>query len=564
MTTADAFPVQAVEGPGHRERSSALTSAGAIIAVTTAVGLVLRLYRLTRPGYLLGAPDYDDGQYLGTAIRLAAGVMPYRDFVILQPPGIAVLMAPLGFLAKLTGTATAMVVARILTVLAGTASVPLGGRLVRHQGPVAVALCCGILAVFPHAINASSTLYLEPWVDVFVLLGALAVFDGDETAAGGKRLVWGGVAVGFAGAIKAFAVFPALALLALFAAHRQWRRGSLYVLGLIAGFAIPVAPFFILAPRRAYNAVIVVNLHRDVVRVPVASRLASLFGLVYLHLGPDVVDLAALGIGLAIGTCALAATLLTRRLPPALEQFALLAALLSLLAFLVSTGYWEHYAAFFAPFLALAVALPAARLSRAVSARWPLSGYRQGAVLTGVMSVGGVALLVAMAAKDYQRERSLRAYTPPSRIEQVIPAGACVLTDNSSFTIMANRFVSDVPGCTQIVDALATDEALSGGRRGVNGAGRYPAVAAVWIEAFRHAQFVWLKCPAPGAVRCNRNTNRRIPWTQQIRGYFLGHFHYLPQVGVFIRNGRSPTLGSSGAAVSSPRQAVRYGVRAGF
>ena len=110
-------------------------------------------------------------------------------------------------------------------MLAGTASVPLGGRLVRHQGAVAVALCCGILAVFPDAINASSTLYLEPWVDVFVLLGALALFDGDQTAASGKRMIWGGVAVGFAGAIKAFAVFPVVAWLALFAAHRQWRRG---------------------------------------------------------------------------------------------------------------------------------------------------------------------------------------------------------------------------------------------------------------------------------------------------------------------------------------------------
>ena len=133
--------------------------------------------------------------------------------------------------------------------------------------------------------------------------------------------------------------------------------GSLYLLGLIAGFAIPVAPFFILAGPRLQR-VIVANLHRDVIRVPVASRLASLFGLVFAHLGPYVVDLAALGIGIAIGACAIAATLLTRRLPPTLEQFALLASLLSLLAFLASRGYWVHYAAFFAPFLALAVALP--------------------------------------------------------------------------------------------------------------------------------------------------------------------------------------------------------------
>jgi len=535
VTIADAFPARAPAAiPRRREHSSALSSVAAIIALATAIGLVLRLYRLTRPGYLLGAPEYDDGEYLGTAIRFAAGVMPYRDFIILQPPGVAVLMAPLGFLAQVTGSATAMVVARILTVLAGTASIPLAGRLVRHQGPVAVALCCGILAVFPDAINASTTLYLEPWVDVFVLLGALALFDGDATAASGKRLVWGGVAVGLAGAIKAFAVFPALAWFVLVAAHRQGRRGTFYLVGVVAGFAIPVAPFVTLAPRRAFNAVILVNLHRDVVRIPVASRLGSLFGLASLNLGPSGVDVAALVIGLAIAACPLAATLLTRRLPPALEQFALLAAFLSLVAFLAPTGYWPHYAAFFAPFLSLSVALPAARLSHAVTTRWALSRHRQRAVATA--SVAAVALFAAMALRDYRSESLLRAYIPPSTLQQVIPAGACVLTDISSFTIMANRFVSDVPGCSQIVDAIATDEAFSGGRRGVNGAGRYPAVARLWMDAFRHAQFVWLKCVPPGAASCDRNTNKRIPWTPQIRGYLLSHFHPLPEPGVFIRN----------------------------
>ena len=114
-----------------------------------------------------------------------------------------------------------------------------------------------------------------------------------------------------------------------------------------------------------------------------------------------------------------------------------------------------------------------------------------------------------------------------------------MLTDISSFTIMANRFVSNVPGCTQIVDAIATDEALSGKGGASTELGATPRWRRCgWMRS--GAPICRLKSAAPGAARCNRNTNRRIPWTPQIRGYFLSHFHYLPQVGVFIRDGLSP------------------------
>ena len=51
---------------------------------------------------------------------------------------------------------------------------------------------------------------LEPWLVLFCLLGALAVFDGDRLAGSRRRLVWGGVAFGFAGAVKVWAILPVL------------------------------------------------------------------------------------------------------------------------------------------------------------------------------------------------------------------------------------------------------------------------------------------------------------------------------------------------------------------
>jgi alpha-1,2-mannosyltransferase len=108
------------------------------IAACAALALALRAYQLSRPGYLLGVTEYDDGVLFGNALRLVSGVIPYRDFAMVQPPGSALLMAPIALLAKVTGTAWGLAVARILTVFADTANVVLLGVLVRHRGPHAV------------------------------------------------------------------------------------------------------------------------------------------------------------------------------------------------------------------------------------------------------------------------------------------------------------------------------------------------------------------------------------------------------------------------------------------
>ena len=156
-----ATPGQPATGRARRR----LSPAGWAVAVATAVALGLRLYQLTRPGHFLGVTSYDDGVYVGAAIRLIDGVPPYRDFVLVQPPGVVLLMAPVAALGKLAGTAWAMGLGRLLTACAGAASVPLTGLLVRHRGLLAVVISCGIMALYPDAILASETVLQEPWLD---------------------------------------------------------------------------------------------------------------------------------------------------------------------------------------------------------------------------------------------------------------------------------------------------------------------------------------------------------------------------------------------------------------
>ena len=189
---------------------------GVIITVAALLGLGLRVFQLTRPGYLTGFTQYDDGVYIGNALRLVNGVIPYRDFAMVQPPGSMLLMVPAALGGKVFGSAWALAASRVLTVGADTANVVLAGLLVRHRGPLAAGVASGVYAVYPAALNASQSLFLEPWLNLFCLLGAVLLFDGDHLAGhrgvpgehGSRRAFWAGVCFGFGAAVKIWAARP--------------------------------------------------------------------------------------------------------------------------------------------------------------------------------------------------------------------------------------------------------------------------------------------------------------------------------------------------------------------
>lgn len=518
------------EPRGDSAAASASRAAGAgtpvtlIIVAATLLALILRLYYLSRPGFLLSVNEYDDGPYFGSAVRLVYGALPYRDFLIVQPPGITLLMIPAALLSKVTGTAWGMAAGRLLTAGAGAAAVALAGLLVRHRGVLATVIACGIMAVYPDSIQATKTVLVEPWLVLFCLLGALAVFDGDHLATRTKRLVWGGVAFGFAGAVEPWAIFPVIVVAVL--ALRQPRRLAAYAGGVAAGFLVPVIPFAALSPRNFYEATIVAQIGNrpGAVRYPFWFRLQDMTGLADLTRPTHLVDLAATvliaavifgGLGLEF--------LLTWRLPPALEKFAVGSLILIVAAFLWSDQFHYHFAAFLAPFLALSVALPVS----AVVGDFRLASGREEAasspLVWGGAALAGLAILV-MAVVQFGWETNNYPHLSDSvtaAAERLIPPGSCLLADEVSFAVMTNRLVSDVPGCSLLLDSTGTNYAYSHGRDPETGAAAFPRVDAVWTYAFDHAQYVWL----------SRLSNHRVAWTPQLRAYFQAHFTRILNAG---------------------------------
>jgi hypothetical protein len=275
--------------------------------------------------------------------------------------------------------------------------------------------------------------------------------------------------------------------------------------------------------------VIVAQLIRnDVVRVPEGFRLQEILGLTH---APPLPTPALVVIGLAAAAAIVAVSARAASLagapPPALDWFATLTLALVVVAFLWPADFYPHYGAFVAPFLALSIALPVSRLLGALSAASqsaagdpPLAAqarrWRLSAGVTAAVAVAAFAVLQGFA------EHNLVSVVPAAELsatQRAIPPGSCVLTDQVSYTIAINRFVSRVPGCSIMVDGVGSDYALSGGRNGVSGAGRFPAVRALWWSGFRSAQFIWLTGQA----------NRRIPWTPQLLVYLHAHFRALTE-----------------------------------
>jgi hypothetical protein len=526
----------AAQRGARRERVAGgrrFTAVGVVIVVMTALALALRVYyQYTRPGFLLGVTEYDDGPYFGSALRLVTGVLPYRDFVTVQPPGITLLMTPVALVARMSSTATGMELARILTTAASGAGVVLAGLLVRRYGTVAVLITCGIIAVHPDSIAAAHTVLVEPWLVLFCLIGALALFDGDQLAQG-WRLAWAGAAFGFGGAVEGWAIVPVVVAILLFLPKitRAWP----FCAGVAAGFLIPVLPFAAIAPRGFYDSVIVAQL--DIVspsRTPVWGRFASILGITNPTPGQETaVIVIAIAVAVMVVALMAAAWLVTHRPPPLLERFVVLTSALVIVMFCVADQFYYHFVAFLVPFLAASVALPVSRLVTAARApgasatrqqqgsqpedAQPHAGQSHARRVVWWLTAGVAAVAIVFAAVTQFHAESAGANVigpPPHPIDRIIPPGACVLTDQVSMTILADRFYSNVPGCSPMVNSLATDLALSDGRRPSQGAGNVPAVAAVWRQAFSTAQFVLLSHDNAG----------RIPWTPALKAYFEANF----------------------------------------
>jgi hypothetical protein len=463
-----------------------------------------------------------------------------------QPPGSVLLMTPVALLAKVTGTAWGLAIARLLTVCADTANVILLGVLVRHRGAFTVGVACGLYAVYPDALIAAHTFLLEPWLNLCCLAGAVLIFDGDRmagtaprpghgpraarTAADTRRLVLGGVAFGFAVAVKIWALLPlALAGLLLAVTARRRRPVGALAAGAALGLGVPLLPFAVLAPGALLRDVLVSQLVRNANGSrDLSGRLADVSGLQLLPAGyPQPLLLLLLSGAVVFGLVA-AGYLARERRPRMLDAYALLGAVAVTAMLLWPRLYYSHYGAFEGPFLALAVALPAGLLT----AR-PDAGRAKESALPAVVAAVLVTVLVAMGVGQFRAESGMRGIQVTAEADRLIPPGACVVTNDAPFTVVADRFFSSRPGCPAMVDPFGTFFAMTGGGGRHSSAVVQAPVVALWHATLEQATYVWL----------TGDTGAQIPWNSGLYGYFRRHFRLIGLAGQPVQERDVPRPG---------------------
>lgn len=474
----------------HRQ-ARAICLAGAVISMS------LGYYQLLRGGSLHSVLEYDDGIYFGSAVRLAHGFLPYRNYVLVHPPGITLALAPLGLLSRMTGTHVAFEMARLTTPLVEGAGVFCAGWLVRHRRG-ASAVACLIMAVWADSVQTERTVMLEPYCVLACLVALLVLFEGDHLTRSAYRVLWAGALFGIAASFELFALFPYLVVVAALAVSTPRRRLITFVTGSVAGAAAVCGPFFIMAPGAFVRDILTAQLSRtQVVQPSIWDRLLHLLGFPEASAYPTA---ARVIVVLLIGTFVLsvlrAAALRAARSDTVspLELCALGMTLLSTVCLLDPPAFYYHYAAFDAPLLALLLSLAVARL-----------GLRFAAGMAGCLLVLGT-----LHAVRFIQTHTTALPVRSAAIEALVPSGACVLSDDPSNLLLTNRFTGSA-ACDPAFDTYATSFVQNGGE--VRPAG--PASDRYWIGQFSRVDYLQL---------IYGFSLTRIPWDSQLIGYVKSHF----------------------------------------
>ncbi len=503
----------------RRPRDEALILAGVgLLALGT------YLWQLSVPEQL---SFYDSGVYLAAAVHLVSGVVPYRDFTFVQPPGLLYLLAPVALVSRFIGTHDGLTLGRALASVVTAANCVMTAALVRRHGRVAMVVAGVGVAVSPVAFLVSSAIKLDPFSLFFVLLAALVVVGPGEVAALSRRgSVLAGVALGVAGLVKLWAFFPFVAIVALVA----WRaRGRVAALVASAGatFLVGVAPFLLAAPRSFVAEVFVEQLGRKANAADSGSllwRLRALTGYIDTLIAPSArVALIALG-ALAVLVVFAYRRWSTVSDGDALVLFGAVAVVVMLLSSPETYDYYDYYAQ---PFLvALAVVAlwrVGARVRRRVTAPTVGRGTRRLVVGASVASLalaaGGLVLYTTSFYSAYAY-----AYGYYGRwmglVTRVVPANACVVYNQVAFGVYANRIVTSDSSCPTVVDVYG--EWMANGYQLVAPPRSF---SREWLGYFERAQYVVFTRRRPGD----------IPWDGRLTHWFDTHYRLVAsQQFVFV------------------------------
>lgn len=509
----------------------------ALCAFGTGSGIVF--HNLATGHALFGLTEYDDGVYFGTAMHFVAGQLPYRSFVFVQPPGIAILLAPVALIVGPGDPRLGLAIARVLTGTFVGLDALLIVIILRHKGLIAAFTGGMLFAIYPPGYSADRTLMLEPFYVFFCLLSVALAFREGKLASD-RRLFYAGLALGFAGAIKLFAgAIVAAFFVVLIWRHRRALRQL--AIGAFFGFVVPCLPFFIGAPHGFIQDVFGSQLGRTTaIPTPFWKRIATLVGLMNVATPSDLplnassplpwIGASLLTVISVMGTAIPA----LRRRATTLTWFAFFGAWLAFAMVCVPQQFYTHYASLSVAFFAIVVGGAVGSLVagvRTLLARRSEDGGPNAAQLAkrrrlarafgwiGALTVAAGCATVITIETTYQASRIVHFGDPGRSLDKSIPKGSCVVSDATILLVIANR-MNFSSSCPVMVDSTGTwlaYDALHSPQRNRKEP-KDPKLVALWQGVFSHTEY---------AVFAGSNAFR-VPFTPQLSQWFNNHFMRVP------------------------------------
>ncbi len=500
-------------------------------AIAVGVGLLslgLSLWQLTVPGFF---NFYDSGVYFAASFHLVTGALPYRDFTFVQPPGIVLLLSPVALLSRIIGTHDGFVLARVLSALVTALNASLLAWLVRHRGRTAMLIAGGGFALLPVASFVSSGVKLEPYLICFVLLGSLVVFSREgRGVANTRQLAVGGLLFGVAAAVKLWAFFPFVALV-ICLVPRYRSRVFVFIGATASAFVVLCLPFFLSAPKNFVSQVFIEQLARKSTVINnggVVFRLKAMAGFTDTSIAPTSKEVVVAFVALLV---VVVAAYIRRIEHETVDVYLLVATLISVGGLLVGPDSYIYYGYFTAPFLLGVLGICVARLGglirTLVGVNWAPKVLRR--FVPRACALGGAALVVALVIygtsfySSYAQAYGYYDY-PFSAITTLIPAGSCVVTDQTSYVVFANRLQSSNPNCSDQVDPSGMW--MAWGYQLIPPAATF---VAEWKSYFETAQYVVL-----GPTDASN-----IPWSPSLTAWFKSNYYLIfgrPYVYIYAKD----------------------------
>jgi alpha-1,2-mannosyltransferase len=406
-----------------------------------ALAVLLRLIPVLIHGGLGFWNGYDDGVYYASADALTFGHLPYRDFVLLHPPGITVLLVPFAALGRVTTDATGMILARCFFIALGAINASLVAAIAWRWSGRAGVIAGVVYACWYPAVVTEQSARLEV-VGTTALLVALLLLVRLTPTVRPRHELLAGAALGLGAGLKIWGAAPWLVLLLWELLRQRWAAAGRLVAGGSAALAVLLLPFFVAAPIRMFDMVIRDQFRRAPIHPSEGLRLSSIFGI------DNGITAHHAWLAVVVGIVLVAAVLVCLRDGLAQPIVMVLAGNLAVL--LSSPSFFRHYAEFVAAPAVLLIGIAADRVSRMVSLRRRAAVVAP--VIAGALALASGIAVFAVPAKGRLVDKAITTAAPKG----------CLTSDDPGVLIQMNRLSQDFrDNCRFSIDVWGTQQDLT-------------------------------------------------------------------------------------------------------